>query len=77
MAHTPTDWTLLELADALQDGRISSVEATQACLKREESTRHLNAYLHVATEAALSAASASARIRPPGMRMRSRAPSAA
>ena len=56
MAQTPTEWTLLELADALAGGRISSVEATQACLQREEATRELNAYLHVATEAALQAA---------------------
>ncbi len=51
-----------ELADQLKSGKVSSVEATSACLQRLEKTAGLGAYLHVdANGAKKQAAEADAR----------------
>ena len=50
--------TIAELIELLARKEVSSREATQACLTRESETASWGAYLHVATESALSAAQA-------------------
>jgi aspartyl-tRNA(Asn)/glutamyl-tRNA(Gln) amidotransferase subunit A len=53
------DQTLGQLAAALQAGRCSALEATEACLARQVATAGLNAYLHVDAAGARAAAVAS------------------
>ncbi|QFQ02670.1 Glutamyl-tRNA(Gln) amidotransferase subunit A [Corynebacterium urogenitale] len=59
-AHDDSDyttWTAAELAEKIHSREISSVEVTEAHLKRiEETNGEINAFLHVGADAALSAA---------------------
>lgn len=57
--HELCDWTVQALSQALNDKKISAVEATQACLARQAQTAHWGAYLHVDEQGALKAAQAS------------------
>ncbi len=50
--------SLADLVDLLARGEVSSAEATRACLKRAERTRHLGAYLHLDSDGALAQARA-------------------
>ncbi|HET6345321.1 MAG TPA: Asp-tRNA(Asn)/Glu-tRNA(Gln) amidotransferase subunit GatA, partial [Myxococcota bacterium] len=53
-----SDWTVHALAEALAQKKVSSLEATEACLAREVKTRSLNAYLHVDADGARAQAKA-------------------
>ena len=53
------DLTIAQLAQQLASGKVSSVEATQACLQRLESTQAWGAYLFVDRDGALAQARAS------------------
>ena len=59
-AHDDSDyttWTAAELAEKIHSREISSVEVTEAHLKRiEETNGEINAFIHVGADAALSAA---------------------
>src|SRR5215207_5425103 len=50
------DLSIADLADRVQQGSVTARQATEAALTRIEQTRDLNAFLHVASEAALAAA---------------------
>ena len=50
------DMTLSELCKALGEKKLSSVEATEACLKRIESTKELNNFITVCSTDAMTAA---------------------
>src|SRR5207244_2616167 len=52
------DLSVMALAERVQKGEVSAEEVLRASLGRIEATRHLGAYLHVATEPALAAARA-------------------
>ncbi|MFN4089061.1 MAG: amidase [Alphaproteobacteria bacterium] len=55
----PTAWTLVEAADALDAGRISSRELTEACLARVARLQPvLNCFIHVDADEALAEADA-------------------
>lgn len=55
----PTQWTLVEAADAVKSRKISARELTQACLTRIGALQpKLNCFIRVETEAALAAADA-------------------
>jgi len=55
----PTQWTLVEAADAVKSRKISARELTQACLTRIAALQpKLNCFIRVETEAALAAADA-------------------
>jgi aspartyl-tRNA(Asn)/glutamyl-tRNA(Gln) amidotransferase subunit A len=51
--------TLEQLSAALASGDLSSVEVTEACLRRAEATAALGAFLHLDADGALAAAQAS------------------
>ena len=55
---TLCDMTMHALADALQARQVSSVQAVNACLAREEATRALGAYVHLDAAGALKQAAA-------------------
>jgi aspartyl-tRNA(Asn)/glutamyl-tRNA(Gln) amidotransferase subunit A len=51
------NWSLAEAADALHEGRVSSLELTRACLARAEAVNpQLNCFLAIETDDALAAA---------------------
>ncbi len=50
------DMTLTELSKAMNDGKLSSVEATKACLDRINATKDLNNFITVCEDDALKAA---------------------
>ena len=50
------DLSIADLADRVQRGAVTARQATEAALTRIEQTRDLNAFLHVASEAALASA---------------------
>jgi aspartyl-tRNA(Asn)/glutamyl-tRNA(Gln) amidotransferase subunit A len=50
------DLSIADLADRVQQGSVTARQATEAALTRIEQTRDLNAFLHVAREAALASA---------------------
>lgn len=55
----PVHWTLVEAADAIDGGRISSRELTEACLRRIETVQPiLNCFIHVDAKEALAEADA-------------------
>jgi aspartyl-tRNA(Asn)/glutamyl-tRNA(Gln) amidotransferase subunit A len=58
MMNGVLDLSIADLADQVQKGALTARQVTEAALARIEQTRDLNAFLHVASDAALAAADA-------------------